>query len=95
MIIEFKFLSESDDLSGLIGSISHDDLNSLDDLGSLFDLKITKNASILYTGWFSWPQPPKQPFFVGLIIKNPIFLWYLAPSLLEAVEASLWHLYEI
>ena len=73
-MIEFQILSESDDLSGLIGSISHDDLNSLDDLGSLFDLKITKNASALYTEWFSWPQPPGQPLFVGLIIKNPIFL---------------------
>ena len=31
-IIEFKFLSESDNLSGLLGSISHDDLHSLDDL---------------------------------------------------------------
>ena len=67
-ITKFKFLSESDDLSGLIGSISHDDLNSL------FDLKITKNASTLYTEWLSWPQPPGQPLFVGLIIKNPIFL---------------------
>ena len=43
------FLSESDNLSGLIGSISHNDLNSLDDLDSLFDLKVTKNASALYT----------------------------------------------
>ena len=94
-IIKFKLLSESDDLSGLIGSISHDDLNSLDDLDSLFDLKITKNASVLYIEWFSWPQPPGQPLFMGLIIKNPIFLWYLAPLLLEAVEASLWHLHEI
>ena len=67
-------LSESDDLSSLIGSISYDDLNSLDDLGSLFDFKITKNASALYTEWFSWPQPPGQPLFVGFIIKNPIFL---------------------
>ena len=91
-IIKFKLLSESDDLSGLIDYISHGDLNSLDDLDSLFDLK---NASALDTEWFSWPQPPGQPLFVGLIIKNPIFLWYLAPSLLEAVEASLWHLYEI
>jgi hypothetical protein len=48
-IIKFKLLSESDDLSGLIGSISHDDLNSLDDLDSLCDLKITKNARALYT----------------------------------------------
>ena len=94
-IIKFKLQSESDDLSDLIGFISHDDFNSLDDLDSLFDLKITKNASALYTEWFSWPQPPGQPLFVGLIIKNPIFLWYLAPSLLEAVEASLWHLYDI
>ena len=91
-IIKFKLLSESDDLSGLIGSISHDDLNDLNDLDSLFDLKITKNASTLYTEWFSWPQPPGQPLFVGLIIKNPIFLWYLAPLLLEAVEDSLCHL---
>ena len=94
-IIKFKLLSESDDLSGLIGSISHDDLNSLDDLDSLFDLKITKNASALYTEWSSWPQSPGQPLFVRLIIKNPIFLWYLAPLLLEAVEASLCHLHEI
>ena len=72
-----------------------DYLNSLDYFGSLFDLKITKNASALYTEWFSWLQPPGQPLFVGLIIKNPIFLWYLAPSLLEAVEASFWYLYEI
>ena len=49
-IIEFKFLSEFEDLSGLIGSLSHDDLNSLDDLD--------KNASALDTEWFSWPQPP-------------------------------------
>ena len=41
-MIEFKFLSESDDLSGLIGFISHDDLNSLNDLDSLFDLKKPK-----------------------------------------------------
>ena len=41
-IIEFKFLSESDNLSGLIGSIRQDDLNSLDDLDSLFDLKNAK-----------------------------------------------------
>ena len=94
-IIKFKLLSESDDLSGLIGSISHDDLNSLDDLDSLFDLKITKNASALYTEWFSWPQPPWKPLFVGLIIRNPVFLCYLAPSLSEAVEASLWHFSKI
>ena len=43
-IIKFKLLSESDDLSGLIGSISHDDLNSLNDLNSLLDLKITKKC---------------------------------------------------
>ena len=67
-------VSEFDDLSGLIRSISYDDLNSLDDLKSLFDLKITKHASALYTKWFSWPQPPGQPLFVGFIIKNPIFL---------------------
>ena len=48
-IIKFKLINESDDLSGLIGSISNDDLNSLDDLDSLFDLKIIKNASALYT----------------------------------------------
>ena len=39
----FKFLSESDNLSGLIGFNSHDDLNSL------FDLRIAKNASALET----------------------------------------------
>ena len=61
--LEFKFLSESDDLSGLIGSISHDDLNSLDDFASLFDLRKAKNASALDTEWFSWPQPPWKPFF--------------------------------
>ena len=82
------FLSESDELSGLISSISHDGINSLDDLNSLFDLKNIKNASALDIEWFSWPQPPWQPLFVGLIIKNPIFLS-------EAVEASLWLLYEI
>ena len=38
---------------------------------------------------------PGQPLFMGLIIKNPIFLLLLAPSLLEAVEARLWHLYEV
>ena len=65
-IIEVKFLSDSDDLSGLLGSISHDDLNSLDGLDSLFDLK---NASTLDTEWFSWPQPPGQPLF-----NNPNFL---------------------
>ena len=53
-----KFLSEFDDLSGLIGSISHDDLNSLDDLDSLFELKNAKNASALDAEWFSWPQSP-------------------------------------
>ena len=95
-MIEFKFLRESDNFSGLIGSISHDDLysfddlNNLDDLDSLFDLKKAKNTSALDTEWFSWPQLPWKPLFVGLIIKNPVFLWYLAPSLSEAVEASLW-----
>ena len=87
--------SQVDDFSGLIGSISHDDLYSLDYLNSLLELKNTKNASDLDTEWFSWPQPPGQPPFVGLIIENPILLWYLATSLLEAVEASLWHFYEI
>ena len=57
-ITKFKFLSESDNLSGLIGSISHDDLNSLNDLGSLFDLRKAKNANALDTEWFSWPQSP-------------------------------------
>ena len=74
MIIEFKYLSESDDLSGLIGSLNNDDLNSLDDLNNLFDLRKTKNASVLRTEWFSWPQQPWKPLFVGLIIKNPVFL---------------------
>ena len=46
-LIKFKFLSESGDLSGLIASISHDDLNSLVDLNSHFDLKQSKNASVL------------------------------------------------
>ena len=45
----FKFLSESDNLSGLIGSISHDNLNSLNDLDSLFDLRKAKNARALDT----------------------------------------------
>ena len=62
MIIEFKFLSESDDLSGLIGSLSHDDLNSLDDLDSLFDLRKAKNASALDTECFYW----KTLFFCGI-----------------------------
>ena len=95
MIIEFKFLSESDDLSGLIGSLIHDDLNSLDDLDSLFDLRKAKNTSALDTELYSWPQPPWKPLFVGVIIKNPVFLCYLAPSLSEAVEASLWHFSKI
>ena len=95
MIIEFKFLSESDDLSSLIGSLSHDDLNSLDDLDSLFDLRKAKNTSALDTEWFSWPQPPWKPLFVGLIFKYPVFLCYLAPSLSEAVKASLWHFSKI
>ena len=56
--MKFKFLSESDDLSGLKGSFNHDDLNSLDDLDRLFDLRKAKNASALDTEWFSWPQPP-------------------------------------
>ena len=94
-ITKFKFLNETDNLSGLIGSISHDGLNSLDDFDSLFDLRKAKNASSLDTEWFSWPQSPWKPLFVGLIIKNPVFLWYLAPSLSEAVEAILWHLYEM
>ena len=51
-------VSEFDDLSGLIRSISHDDLNSLDDLKSLFELTNAKNATALDTEWFSWPQPP-------------------------------------
>ena len=88
-IIEFKFLSEPEDLSGLISSINHDDLNNLVDLDSLFDLK---NARPLYTEWFSLPQPPWQPLFVRLINKDKKILWDLADSLLEAVEASLWHL---
>ena len=59
-------LSGSDDLSGLIGSISHDDLNSLDDLNSIFDLRKAKNANALDTEWFSWPQPTWKPLFVGI-----------------------------
>ena len=48
-MIEFWILRESDDLSGLNGSISHDDLHSLDDLNRLFGLKNVKNACALDT----------------------------------------------
>ena len=81
MILIFRFLNSI-----------HDDLNSLDDLDSLFDLRKANNA--LDTELSSWPQPPWKPLFVSLIIKNPFFLWYFAPSLSEALEASLWLLYE-
>ena len=47
-MIEFKILSESDDISGHIGSISHDDFNSLNDLDSLFDLKNAKKQGFRY-----------------------------------------------
>ena len=46
---KYSRVSEFDNLSGLIGSISHDDLNSLDDLDSLFDLRKAKNTSALDT----------------------------------------------
>ena len=63
-IIKFKLLSESDDLSGLIGSISHDDLNSLNDLHSLFDLKLPKmQALCILSG------------FLGLSHLDSLFLW--------------------
>ena len=85
-IIEFKFRSESDNLSGLFGFISPHDLNSIDDLDSLFDIK---NARALDTEWFSWPQPPLQPLFVGLIIKNPIFYDNWHPLLKYKSQKSL------
>ena len=46
MDYQIQFLSESDNLSG---PISHDDLNSLDDLDGLFDLRKAKNTSSLDT----------------------------------------------
>ena len=60
-MIKFKFLSEPDDL------------NRLNDLDSLFDLRKAKNGSALDTEWFSW-----KPLFVELIIKNPVFhdIWH-------------------
>ena len=62
--IKFKLLSEYDDLSGLIGPLSHDDLNSLDDLDSLFDLKNTKmQALYILSG------------FLGLSHLESLFLW--------------------
>ena len=47
------------------------------------------------TSWFRWSDHPQHQndqywsLFVEWIIKNPIFYWYLVPSLSEAVEASL------
>ena len=86
-MIEFKILSKSNNLSGLICSINHDDLNSLNDLGKLFDLK---NASTFNTECFSWPEPFLQPLFVVLIYKKSNF-----SMIFDAVEASLWHLLSI
>ena len=74
LLTEFKFLSESDNLSGLIDSISYDDLNSLDDLDGLFDLKNPKNTSVLDTEWCFGLSHLESLFFVGLIIKNQVFL---------------------
>ena len=45
-IIEFKFISEFEDVSGLFGSNSHDDPNSLNDLDSLFDLTNAKTEAL-------------------------------------------------
>ena len=52
ILVAIKLLNcGSDDLSDLIGSISHNDLNSL------FDLKNAKNVSPLDTEWFPWSHP--------------------------------------
>ena len=86
------FLSESDNLSGLIDSMSHDDLNSLDDLDSFFDLKKAKNVSALNTECFTWPQPPWQPLFVVLIIKNRIFLLCILTTLSFRTLELVWNI---
>ena len=86
-MIEFKILSKSNNLSGLICSINHDDLNSLNDLGKLVDLK---NASTFINEWLSRPEPTLQSLFVVLTYKKSNF-----SLMFDTVEASLWHLYEM
>ena len=73
------FLSESDDLSGLICSISHDDLNSLDDPDSLSDLKNTKMQALYILSGFLGLGHLDSLFFLGLIIKNSIFYDFWHP----------------
>ena len=63
-IIKFKLLNESDDLSSLIGSISHDDLESL------FDLKKAKNASALEGGFLA--SATLTASFCGVKSQMPI-----------------------
>ena len=50
LVIKFKILREFDNLNGLIGSINHDDLHSLDDLNSLFEL-VEKIRLLLTKSW--------------------------------------------
>ena len=50
-----------------------------------------------WTWWLDHPWYQNDQYwslFVGWIIKNPIFYWYLISFLLEAVEASLCYFFE-
>ena len=57
--------------------------------------KIRIMVGLSYTRKHSWSNHPQHQndqywsLFVEWIIKNPIFYWYLVPSVSEAVEASL------
>ena len=68
------------------------DLNGLCNLTGLNSLNspISSKNFLIQMVWSSQHQNDQYwSLFVEWIIKNPIFYWYLVPSLSEAVEASL------
>ena len=67
-------------LSGL------NDLYSLNSLGGLNDLFTLISSKKLLSLMFPSTLAPKWPLNMGWIIKNSIFYWFLAHSILEAVE---------
>ena len=79
------------DFPGIRNLSSLNDLNSLNNLSGLNDLNSLISLKNLLSLIFpsSWHQNDLSwTLNVGWILKNPLFYWFLAPFLLEAVKGA-------
>ena len=83
----------SSDFPGPWNICGLNDLNNLNSLSGLNDLNslISQNKLLSFMFPSTWHQKYLSwSLNVKWIIKNPLFYWFLAPFLLEAVEAIPW-----